>query len=435
AFPNGQRGLGIAITRQPGENVIEIADSIRAALPSLTASLPATTKVEVLNDRTRTIRASVHEVEMTLIITLVLVVLVMGLFLRQVSATLIVASVLGSSLIATFAAMYVLGFSLNNLTLVSLVIAVGFVVDDAIVVVENIHRHLELGEDSRTAALKGAGEIGFTVLSITLSLIAAFIPLLFMDGIVGRLFFEFAVTITVSLLISVVMSLTLAPMLAARFMKAPKHRDTSKDFSMRLQNGYDRALQVVLRHQKLTLVGFFVTVAIAVAGYIYIPKGFFPLQDTAFVIGQTQAAEDISYNDMMAKHMELAKIIGEDPAVQGFNTAIGGGGWSNGRFWIVLKDRGDRDVSSEEFINRIRPKVSHIPGINLSLRSAQDINLSAGSGSAQYVYVLKGQDYDALSLWSERMTQAMNDSRTFSDVRHNLQLGARMQAVTIDRVA
>ncbi|GGZ26897.1 efflux RND transporter permease subunit [Asticcacaulis endophyticus] len=438
AFPNGQRGLGIAITRQPGENVVKIADTVRASLPNLTKALPATTKVEVLNDRTRTIRASLHEVELTLVITLILVVLVMGLFLRQVSATLIVAAVLGSSLVATFAAMYVLGFSLNNLTLVSLVIAVGFVVDDAIVVVENIHRHMELGEDSRTAALKGAGEIGFTVLSITFSLIAAFIPLLFMDGIVGRLFFEFAVTITVSLLISVVMSLTLAPMLAARFMKAPKHRDTGKDFSTRLQNLYDRSLQVVLRHQGLTLITFFITVAIAVAGYMWIPKGFFPLQDTAFVQGSTQAADDISYEDMLVKQKLLQDIIAKDPAVSGFNNIIGGGGgggWSNGRFFIVLKDRGDRDVSSEEFIDRIRPQAAKIPGITLSLRSAQDINLSAGGGSAQYVYVLKGQDYNELAQWSERMTDAMSNSPGFRDVRHNLQLGARMQNLTIDRVA
>jgi multidrug efflux pump len=438
AFPNGKPGLGIIILRQPGANVVRIADAIQAALPRLTASLPASVEVSVLNDRTRTIRSSIHEVEITLAITLALVVLVMGLFLRQVSATLVVAAVLGISVIATFAAMYLLGFSLHNLTLVALVIAVGFVVDDAIVVVENIHRHMEMGKTAMRAAIDGAREIGFTVISITFSLIAAFIPLLFMDGIIGRLFREFSLTVTISLLISVVASLTLAPMLCARYLKSPAHTQAGKrHFTDRLIDGYGRALTWTLAQQRLTLLGFAATIGAAVASYAYIPKGFFPLQDTAFVFGQTLAAEDISYADMRAKHEAIAAIIAKDPAVQQFNHAIGTTGGSqslaNGRVWIVLKDRGDRDVSSEGLIARLRPQLARIPGITVSMRSAQDINIGAGGGAGQYSYVLKSTDTREMARWAAQMTQTMSQSPLFRDVRNDVQLGARM--ITIDRAA
>lgn len=440
AFPNGKPGLGIIILRQPGANVVRIADAIQEALPGLTASLPASVEVSVLNDRTRTIRSSIHEVELTLAITLALVVLVMGLFLRQVSATLVVAAVLGVSVIATFAAMYLLGFSLNNLTLVALVIAVGFVVDDAIVVVENIHRHMEMGKTAMQAAIEGAREIGFTVVSITFSLIAAFIPLLFMGGIIGRLFREFSLTVTISLLISVVASLTLAPMLCARYLKSPTHaKDSKRRLTDRLIDGYGRALKWTLARQKLTLLGFAATIAAAGASYVYIPKGFFPLQDTAFVFGQTLAAEDISYADMRAKHAAIAAIIAKDPAVEQFNHAIGTTGGSqslaNGRVWIVLKDRGDRDVSSEGLIARLRPQLARIPGITVSMRSAQDINIGAGGGAGQYSYVLKSTDTREMARWATQMTQAMSQSPLFRDVRNDVQLGARMQGITIDRAA
>ncbi len=368
AWPNGVPGVALVILRQPGANIVDTADAIQAALPRLREMLPATIEVDVLNDRTRTIRSSLHEVELTLLLTIGLVVLVMGLFLRQLSATLIVATVLAVSLSASFAAMYVLGFTLNNLTLVALIIAVGFIVDDAIVVVENIHRHLEAGASKVEAALKGAAEIGFTVISISFSLIAAFIPLLFMGGIVGRLFREFAVSVTVAILISVLASLTLAPMLASRFMPALRHADAPrKGFAEWLTGGYERGLRWALGHQRLMLVGFAFTVLVAVAGYVGIPKGFFPLQDTAFVFGTSQAAEDISYDDMVAKHRQLAEIIASDPAVQSYNHAVGvtGGSQSlaNGRFWIVLKDRGERDVSVGEFIDRLRPQLAKVPGI------------------------------------------------------------------------
>ena len=396
AWPNGVPGVALVILRQPGANIVDTADAIQAALPRLREMLPATIEVDVLNDRTRTIRSSLHEVELTLLLTIGLVVLVMGLFLRQLSATLIVATVLAVSLSASFAAMYVLGFTLNNLTLVALIIAVGFIVDDAIVVVENIHRHLEAGASKVEAALKGAAEIGFTVISISFSLIAAFIPLLFMGGIVGRLFREFAVSVTVAILISVVASLTLAPMLASRFMPALRHAEAPKG----LRRMADRRLR--------TRPALGARAPAADAGRLRLyraggggrlrrdSQGFLPLQDTAFVFGTSQAAEDISYDDMVAKHRQLAEIIASDPAVQSYNHAVGvtGGSQSlaNGRFWIVLKDRGERDVSVGEFIDRLRPQLAKVPGIMLYLRAAQDINLSSGPSRTQYQYALRSID-------------------------------------------
>lgn len=286
AWQNGRPGVSFVIRRQPGANIVETTERILAELPRLQAMLPPTVEVAVLNDRTRTIRASLHEVEIALAVTVTLVVVVMGLFLRQKAATFIVTAVLGVALMGTFASMYALGFSINNLTLVALVIAVGFVVDDAIVVIENIHRHIEAGEPAHEAALRGSGEIGFTVISISLSLVAAFIPLLFMGGIVGRLFSEFAVTVTAAILVSVLASLTLAPALAARYMSAgPAHADNGNSPSARLLAGYERTLRWALGHQRLMLAGFGLTVVLAVAGYVAIPKGFFPLQDTAFLLG------------------------------------------------------------------------------------------------------------------------------------------------------
>ncbi|NNN23636.1 multidrug efflux RND transporter permease subunit [Pseudomonas nitroreducens] len=439
AWPDGRPGVALVILRQPGANIVETSDAIQAELPRLREMLPAGVEVEVLNDRTRTIRASLHEVELTLLLTMGLVVLVMGLFLRQLSATLIVATVLGVSLSASFAAMYLLGFTLNNLTLVALIIAVGFIVDDAIVVVENIHRHLEQGKDRVEAALAGASEISFTVVSISFSLIAAFIPLLFMGGIVGRLFREFAVSVTAAILISVLASLTVAPMLASRFMGKPKHGHDDGGIAGWLLARYAKGLDWSLKHQRIVLAGFVVCVAIAVAGYVGIPKGFFPSQDTAFIFGTTQAAEDISYADMAEKHKQLADIIAADPAVQSYNHAIGitGGSQSlsNGRFWIVLKDRGDRDVSVDEFINRIRPKLAKVPGIVLYLRSAQDINLATGPVRTQYQYALRSNDSAALALWADRLTQRLKEEGGLQDVSNDLQMGASVTSLQIDRVA
>ncbi|MDI1350981.1 efflux RND transporter permease subunit [Aquabacterium sp.] len=441
AWQNGKQGLGIIVRRQPDANIVETADRVQAALPELTSRMPASVTVEVLNDRTRTIRASLHEVELTLVLTFVLVVVVMGAFLRQVSATVIVTAVLGVSMIATIAAMERLGFSLNNLTLVALIIAMGFVVDDAIVVVENIHRHLELGEPMKEAALKGAGEVGFTVVSISVSLVAAFIPLLFMGGVVGRLFSEFAVTVTAAIGVSVLTSLTLAPMLASRWMsRAPAHHDGG--WVQRLIDGYGRSLVWALNHSWLMLLVFFATMALAVVSYVLIPKGFFPLQDTAFVFGTTQAAQDASFEAMVEKHTALAKILDQDPAVLGYNQVVGasggGGGSGNlssGRFFIVLKDRADRDVSAQGFIDRLRPKMAQVPGITMFMRAAQDINLGTGSPRTQYQYALLGDDSATLGLWADRLTERLSRMPQFRDVSNDLQLGAGITRLTIDRAA
>ncbi|WP_458724890.1 multidrug efflux RND transporter permease subunit [Pseudomonas mandelii] len=440
AWAGDQPGVNLVISRQPGANIVETVDRIQAALPGLEAMLPASVQVKVLVDRTQTIRASLHEVEITLLIAIMLVVAVMALFLRQWSATLIVSAVLGVSLVASFALMYIMGFSLNNLTLVAIVVAVGFVVDDAIVVVENIHRHLEAGDGMREAAIKGAGEIGFTVVSISFSLVAAFIPLLFMGGVVGRLFKEFALTATSTIMISVVVSLTLAPTLAALFMRAPVHHAHSKPtFGERLLTGYEKLLRRALAHQRLMIGVFFLSLGLAVAGYIFIPKGFFPVQDTGFVLGTTEAAADISYGDMVKKHLAMAEIVAADPAVAAFSHSVGVSGSNqtiaNGRFWISLKKRGDRDVSASQFIDRIRPKLMKVPGIVLYLRAGQDINLSSGPSRAQYQYVLKSNDGATLSTWTQRLTEKLRANPAFRDISNDLQLGGSITHISIDRSA
>ncbi|MDB6048959.1 MAG: mdtC 1 [Pseudomonas sp.] len=440
AWTGDQQGVTVVVFRQPGANIVDTVDRIQRELPRLQEMLPASVDVSVLIDRTKTIRASLHEVEITLLIAVLLVVAVMALFLRQLSATLIVSAVLGVSLIASFAMMYVAGFSLNNLTLVAIVVAVGFVVDDAIVVVENIHRHLEAGDGMREAAIKGSGEIGFTVVSISFSLVAAFIPLLFMGGVVGRLFKEFALTATATILISVVVSLTLAPTLAALFMRAPKHDPhANPGFSERLVAQYERGLRKALAHQRVMLSIFGLTLVLAGLGYVFIPKGFFPVQDTAFVLGTSEAAADISYRDMVEKHIALAKIVGEDPAVRAYSHSVGVTGSNqtiaNGRFFISLKDRSDRDVSVSEFIDRLRPKLAKVPGIVLYLRAGQDINLSSGPSRAQYQYVLKSNDGQLLNNWTQRLTEKLRENPAFRDLSNDLQLGGSITHISIDRSA
>jgi HAE1 family hydrophobic/amphiphilic exporter-1 len=364
----------------------------------------------------------------------------MGAFLRQLSATIIVACVLTVALVATVAAMYVLGFSLNNLTLVALVVAVGFVVDDAIVVVENIHRHLEAGERMPAAALKGTAEIGFTVVSISLSLVAAFIPLLLMGGVVGRLFREFAATLTAAIVFSVIASLTLAPMMAARFMKPlPAHEPGTRSFSDRLVAGYGRGLDWALGHQRIVLTGFALTIGIAIAGYVFVPKGFFPLQDTAYIVGSSRAADDVSYSSMVQKHQALAEILSGEPAIQAISHVVGAAppnpNLANGRFYLVLKDRSDRDVSSEELIERLRSQLNQVPGINLVLRTQQDINLAGRGSRSQYQYVLSGADSGELGEWANRLAEKLQSMPQFRDVSNEMQLRAAVTKLTIDRVA
>ena len=441
AFPNGRPGVALSIMRQPGANIVGTYDRIARALPALRAALPAAIQVEITNDRTRTIRASLHEVELTLLITIALVVGVMALFLRQWAATLVVAAVLVVSLAGTFAAMYVMGFSLNNLTLVAVVVAVGFIVDDAIVVIENIHRYQESGLSMRQAALRGVEEVGSTISTISLSLVAVFIPLLFMSGVVGRLFREFALTSAVAILISVVISLTLAPSLAAVAMRRSAHGVEFKEsrLSAWLVQRYATGLRWCLRRQGLMLVVFGITVCLSAAGFVLMPKGFFPLQDTAFIVGTSQAAADVPYTAMLEKHRALTDIIRADPAVLTVTQSVGMTGGSqtlaNGRFWIVLKDRSDRDVSASALIDRLRPKLAAIPGIQLFLRAAQDINIGAGQPRAQYQYVLKANDTGDLYAWSQRLVAALQKEPLYRDLSSDLQLGANVIHLQIDRAA
>ena len=434
-WPNGESGVALIIRRQPGANIVATADSIRAALPQLMAALPADIDVEVFNDRTRTIRASLAEVELTLAIAVMLVIGVMAAFLRQWSATLIVTTVLLVSLIATCAFMYIAGFSLNNLTLVAIVIAVGFIVDDAIVVIENIHRYLELGYSKTEAALKGASEIGFTVISISVSLIAAFIPLLFMGGIIGRLFLEFSLTAAAAILISVVVCLTLAPTLASIFMgKAPAHDPANPGLFDRLALRYGRVLHWALDHPRTMLAVFGLTVATSVFSFVAIPKGFFPLQDTGFILGSTQAASDISYEDMVAKHKQMEAIFKNEPAITGFNHAVGGNNSSgSGRVWLVLSDPDKRDGSVSEVIDRLRPQLAKIAGLQVFLRASQDINLGANQGRAQYQYVLKALDSDELATWTQQLTAKLRQNPIFTDLSNDLQWDANIVRLEMDR--
>jgi HAE1 family hydrophobic/amphiphilic exporter-1 len=439
AWQDQQDGFQLGINRQPGSNIVETAERVMKSMELLKKSLPASMEVSLMQDRTQTIRASLHDVGITLAVSVVLVILVMSLFLRQTSATLIVAAVLAVSMLSTLAVMYAFGFSLNNLTLVALVIAVGFIVDDAIVVVENIHRHLENGDSMLTAALKGASEISFTIVTISFSLIAVFIPLLFMGGIIGRLFREFALTVTSGILVSVITALTLAPMLASRYMKAQAHHAQRDGFSLPdwLLRQYDRGLTWVLAHQRLTLGVFGVTLAISVVSYILIPKGFFPQQDTGFVFASTQAANDISYSGMIAKQHAVTDIVHADPAVGHYGSSLGGsrGPVSQGNMFIMLKPKGDRDVSAAGFIDRLRPQFAKVVGIRTFLRPAQDINLSGFGARAQFVYVLRSTSNDLLYRNAQKIAAALQKRPELTDVSSDLELGARVTRLTIDRAA
>ena len=436
ARPNGKPGVAIVVRRQPGANIVSTADAVTAALPALTSGLPADLHVEVLNDRTRTIRASLHEAELTLFIAVVLVIGVMALFLKQWSATIVVFTVLATSVVGTSAVMYGLGLTLNNLTLVAIIIAVGFIVDDAIVVVENIHRHLEAGRGRIEAALKGIREIGFTVVSISLSLVAAFIPLFFMSGYVGRLFREFAITAAAAIGLSVVICLTVAPALCALIMdRGPRH-DTQGPVMRRVMGGYERALNWALDHQRTTFSVFLACVALSVAGFVLMPKSFFPLQDTGFVLGTTQASADISYQAMREKHTQLNAVLASDPDVTAFNSDIGNDGtYSTGGLAIVLTDPDDRDASVQDIIDRLRPRFAEIPDLQVSLRASQDINIGSRPSRAQYQYVLRARSIEDLGKWTERLTDALRDHPAFRDVSNDLLFDASTLPVRIDRAA
>src|SRR5690606_7404882 len=383
AWANRQSAVLVNIQRQPGANVIEVVDRIQRMLPQITETLPASLDVVVLTDRTQTIRAAVNDVQHELLLAIILVVLVTFLFLRKLSATVIPSIVVPLSLIGTFAVMYLAGFTINNLTLMALTIATGFVVDDAIVMLENIARHLEEGETPLNAALKGAQQIGFTLISLTFSLIAVLIPLLFMADVVGRLFREFAITLSVAILISLVISLTLTPMMCARLLKPEQPGSegrfyrASGAFIDRLTAGYGVWLRRVLRHQPLTLLVAVATLGLTVLLYLVVPKGFFPVQDTGVIQGISEAPQSVSFRAMAERQQRLAEVILQDPAVAGLSSYIGVDGdnptLNSGRLLINLIPHTERDVTASEVIERLRPRLAEIPGIELYLQPVQDL--------------------------------------------------------------
>ena len=441
-YQNGQRGILLQIFKQPGANVIEIVDKVKAMLPRLTARIPPAIDVTVQLDRTTTIRASVEDVEFTLMLTIVLVVLVILLFLRNFWATFIPAVTVPLALLGSFASMYLLNFSLDNLSLMALTIAVGFVVDDAIVVVENIHRHIENGETPMDAALKGSSEIGFTVLSISLSLIAVFIPLLLMGGIIGRLFREFALTVTASIAVSALVSLTLAPMLCSRFMRPEAHehgavyRFIERGFGAML-SFYQRTLDVVLRHQPITLGVFFATLALTVVMVISIPKGFFPIQDIGLINGIAEGAQETSPEEMMRLQRELGAIILRDPGVAGFGSTTGspnGAHTANtGNFTIVLKPRDQRELTASQIIDRLRPQLAKVTGATLYLQAAQDITVGGRIARSAFQFTLQDPDIAELTEWSQKLLDKMRTLPELVDVSSDLLANAPQLRITINR--
>ncbi|MGY4565523.1 multidrug efflux pump [Erwinia sp. TECH1] len=443
AWANRQQAIVLNIQRQPGANIITTADSIRQMLPALTASLPKSVEVKVLTDRTTNIRASVNDVQFELMLAIALVVMIIYLFLRNVPATIIPAVAVPLSLVGTFAVIYFLGFSVNNLTLMALTIATGFVVDDAIVVIENISRYIEKGEKPLDAALKGAGEIGFTIISLTFSLIAVLIPLLFMGDIVGRLFREFAVTLAVSILISAVVSLTLTPMMCARMLSVESLRKQNR-FSRaseamfdRVIAAYGRFLKRVLDHQWLTLGVALGTLAITVLLWIAIPKGFFPLQDNGIIQGTVQAPQSVSWASMAQRQQQVASIIMKDPAVQSLTSFVGVDGTNpalnSGRLQINLKPLDEREDRIPAVIARLQQAVAALPGINLYLQPVQDLTIDTQLSRTQYQFTLQTGSLDSLSLWVPKLTEALNQLPQLKDVSSDWQDRGLEAYIKVDR--
>ncbi len=437
----------IAVQRQSGANVIATVDAIKAALPQLQASLPPSIKVEVVSDRTQTIRASVSDVQFTLLLTIALVVSVIALFLRKLWATVIPAVSVPISLVGTFAVMLVLGYSLDNLSLMALTIAVGFVVDDAIVMVENIVRHIEDGATPMQAALDGSREIGFTILSISVSLIAVFIPLFLLSGVVGLLFREFAVTVAVSIVVSVFVSLTLTPMMCARLLKGgEEHRKEPGRISRALERGldglvvvYDRGLIVALRHRRITLGVMLLTVAATVGLFMVIPKGFFPQQDTGLIVGITEAAQDISPAGIMQRQQAVLAVVKQDPAVASAIGYVGAGGatvaGNNGRMFITLKPTGQRSVTADQVITRLGTASQQVQGMQLYMQAAQDINIGAAVSKTQYQYTLTDVDSEELNLLAPKLLTALQALPQLTGVTSDQQSTGRTLSLDVDRAA
>jgi multidrug efflux pump len=438
AMVNNTPAVILNVQRQPGANIITVVDRIKALLPALTQTLPRSVQVSTLTDRTVTIRASVHDVEFELMLTIVLVVGVIFIFLRTLPATIIPSVAVPLSLVGTFGVMYLLGYSLNNLTLMALTISTGFVVDDAIVMIENISRYIERGDSPLDAALRGSAQIGFTIISLTVSLIAVLIPLLFMGDIVGRLFREFAVTLAVTILISAAVSLTLTPMMSARLL-----RHTSADRQGRLFQWsertfdriiafYGRTLDSVLRHQTTMLLGFLATLALTIFLFIIVPKGFFPVQDTGVIQGVSVAAQTVSFSEMLGLQQRAVAVILKDPAVESLSSFVGidqtNATLNNGRVLINLKSRGDRDADASAVIRRLQPNLAGITGLSMFMQPVQDITVETHVSRAQYQYTLEDPNNDELTLWAPRMVTALQRNPGLRDVASDQQpLGLRAQ--------
>ncbi len=439
AWANQQAAVLVNIQRQPGANVIEVADRVQQLLPQLTATMPAAVKVEVLTDRTQSIRASVHDVQMELIFAIGLVVAVTFVFLRTIPATIIPSLAVPLSLVGTFAVMYLLEFSVNNLTLMALTIATGFVVDDAIVMLENVARHREQGASPLEAALKGAKEIGFTLISLTFSLIAVLIPLLFMADVVGRLFFEFAVTLAVAILISLVVSLTLTPMLCAKLLtKLPKHDDET-DWMSRIIRSYGRMLQWVLQHQRLAMLTMLGTVALTALLYLAVPKGFFPVQDSGVIQVVTEAPQDISFAAMAERQQQLAATLLQHPAVASLSSFIGVDGSNSsinsGRILLNLKTHAEREESATEIIRTLEQQASSVSGIKGWFQPVQELSIEDKVSRTQYQFSITTPDSEVLAQWLPDLMAALNARPELSEVAHDLQQQGLQAFIDIDRTA
>jgi len=433
----------LVIFKQPGANVIDAVDRVRHELPRLEAALPPGMEVDVLIDRTGPIRASVEDVKFTLAVTIFLVVAIIFLFLRNLWATIIPSVTVPLSLVGTCGLMYVNGYSIDNLSLMAMTIAVGFVVDDAIVMLENIYRHIEGGMDRLAAALKGSEEIGFTIVSISISLVAVFIPLLFMGGIIGRLLREFAVVVTMTIAVSAVVSLTLTPMMCARYLTEKAHVKHGRLYMMAeaffdgLLSVYDSGLKWTLRHQPVMLVVLFATLGATVYYYVTMPKGFFPQADTGYVQGISEARQDISFAAMTERQKALADVIAKDPDVAdvAFCVGVTGGSQSinNGRFWVNLKPRSERKATADQVINRLRPQLARVPGVTLFLQAAQDVSMGGRPARSQFQYTLQDANLEELGTFAPRMLDKMRTIPGLRDVATDQQSNATTAVLTIDR--
>ena len=436
----GKRAVLIVIFRQPGANIIETVDNVLALLPELKAAISPDIQMNVTLDRTLTVRASVRDIEITLVISVILVVLVVFVFLRNVRSTIIPSVAVPLSLVGTFGVMYLAGYSLDNLSLMALAISTGFVVDDAIVVLENVNRYLEQGMPAVQAAYRGAREIGFTVVSMSTSLVAVFIPILLMGGIVGRLFREFAVTLSAAIGVSLIVSLTTTPMMCAKFLRPIEaeghgrfYRGGEKVFNAVL-NSYARVLRIVLRHQFAVLVVTIATAALSVYLYVIVPKGFFPQQDTGRIVGAMQAEQDISFPAIRDKMYNYVRIIMADPATNTANAFVGGGGTANtGRMFITLKPLNERKVSVDQIIGRLRRKLAAVPGASLYLQAAQDLQIGGRQSNAQYQYTLQAENLQDLTTWAPKVLTQLRKLPELKDISTDQQDRGLEARVVIDR--